>query len=180
MPSRSKKSRPRKPSDGASAAKSAPPIDAALTELVRRSVRAGVWLVLRLVCAGFLLALVARQSPALAKAGAWLQPLAGLLVTLPFFTALGKNYAWRIALGRAYVAERRWSDAEKTLGVLTGARAALFDAAGEGRYHLAVARGALGRADDASRLFAEVAAQGAAAWREKARAEVGAGAVSSP
>lgn len=181
MPSRSKNkpAKPRAEARPARPADAAPPIETALPQLAQRSVRAAVWLVIRLVAVAVLTTMLVRQAPGLRSFRLVLDFIGALLVLVPFLTALGRNYGWRIRLGRAYATEERWADAETALGVLTGLRATLFDATGEGRYHLARVRRALGKREESARLFAEVAGQGSAEWREKAAREASADAVPS-
>ncbi len=94
--------------------------------------------------------------------------VAALFVVLPFFTAYGRIFAWRIALGRVYVHEKRWAEAERTLAVLDRKGYHPFDAAGEGAYWLALVRRARGQDDDARRLLELVARQGSAPWKGEA------------
>jgi hypothetical protein len=145
-----------------------PDVDAALAELARRHQRAIASLVVRVIAVGFLAALLCAQIPWLARHRSLVDALSGTLVLWPFFTALGHLYSWRIALGRAYAGAERWEDTERTLRPLTGLRARLFDAAGEGTYWLALAYRALGREVDSVRLL-EALASTNGGWAERAR-----------
>jgi uncharacterized protein HemY len=70
---------------------------------------------------------------------------------------LGKNAAWRVALGRSYAKVGHWEDAIATLAPLRKARARLLDATGEGTYWLAVSLQEVGQTDEARVLFEHVA-----------------------
>jgi hypothetical protein len=145
-----------------------PDAEIALTELSSRHLRALASLGVRLIAVGFLAALLCAQSPWLAQHRSLVDGLSGVLVLWPFFTALGRLYAWRIALGRTYAKAERWADVERTLRPLTGLRARLFDATGEGTYWLALARRAQGRNEEAARLLKSLAGAGGR-WAEQAR-----------
>jgi hypothetical protein len=108
--------------------------------LLRRQVRALVWLVVRIVLLSALSASLVRFSPWLAANRWTLDALSGILVLWPLWSAVGRNWAWRIALGRAYLGAGRFSDAETVLAPLDGLQGALFDATGEGRAALSAAR----------------------------------------
>lgn len=164
----------RKPTRSGSDARPAPPVDEALSALFRRSVRAVVALLVRLVAVGLLTALLDTQLPALRRNRPLVDAVAGMLVLYPFFTALGRNAAWRIALGRAYVREERWAEAERTLHPFRLRTHQVFDAAGEGLYWLARAQSGLGRADEAARLYGLVARHGRGEWQARAAAEIAA------
>jgi len=154
------------------ASSSLPPVEAALAALARRSLGAVILLLARLVAAAILLVLLERQFPALRQGAGLLvlEAAAGALVLWPFFTALGRAAAWRIALGRSYARAERWIEAERTLLVFTRAAYQPFDAAGEGTYWLAVARRGLGREEEARRLFRSVARSRRGPWRARAEA----------
>lgn len=152
---------------------SAPPVDEALAGLFRREVRAVVWLLVRIVAVALLATLLRARIPGLGRFGPIVDAVAAALVLWPFFTARGRVFAWRIALGRSYVREERWSDAERALRPLRRTRNQVFDATGEGAYWLAVSLRGLGRADEAAAVFAHVAAgRRGGEWRDRARAEV--------
>lgn len=150
----------------------APPVEEAMTALARRTVRAIVFFFVRLVGVGILMTVIELQFPAIARVRIVFEAFAGMIVLLPFFTSLGRAFAWRIALGAAYVRESRWNDADRALSVFEGGRARLFDAAGEGAYWLGVARRGLGSIDDARRIWSWVAANQRGPWAERAAAEV--------
>jgi hypothetical protein len=144
--------------------------DAALAELSRRHLRALAALGVRVVAVGFLAALLCVQVSWLGRHRGVLDALSGVLVLWPFFTDLGRLYAWRIALGRTYANAGRWAEAERALAPLTGLRGRLFDATGEGTYFLAVARRALGQDGAADALFQQLAGSVGGPWGERARA----------
>lgn len=150
----------------------APPLESALAALSRRHLRAVLALLARIAALGLLMALLSSQSPALAKARVLMDAVAGALALWPFFTALGRLYGWRIALGRSYVRESRFADADCALSPLVvGLRARLFDATGEGAYWLATARRGLGREAEARPLWETIAREHPVGeWGERARA----------
>jgi hypothetical protein len=147
-----------------------PDADGALAELSRRHLRVLAALGVRVVAVGFFAALLCVQAPWFGRHRGALDALSGVLVLWPLFTDLGRLYAWRIALGRTYAKAGQWAEAERMLAPLTGLRARLFDATGEGTYYLAVARRALGRDGDADALFQQLAGSTGGAWGERARA----------
>lgn len=153
------------------AGRAAPPAHDALRALARRGLRAAVFLFVRLVGVALLVSVwEASGAPGFGRARLLVDGMASLLVVLPFFTAYGRIFAWRIALGRAYVGEKRWAEAERTLAALDRKGYHPFDAAGEGAYWLALVRRALGHHDDARRLLDLVARQGNGHWKSEADA----------
>jgi hypothetical protein len=117
-----------------------PELSDALRELLRRQVRAVVWLVVRIIALSALSASLVISVPWL-RTNRWLlDALSGVLVLWPLWGAVGRNWAWRIALGRAYQNAGRLADAEAVLKPLDGLQGALFDATGEGRKALAAVR----------------------------------------
>lgn len=136
-----------------------PEVGEALKRLDVGHRRAVASLIARLVSVAFLIAILSIQLPAVRNALPIANALGIALIAWPFFTTTGRLYGWRISLGRQYAEAQCWADAEKALLPLTGVRSALFDAVGEGRYHLALAWRALGKTDDARRLLSEVSAQ---------------------
>lgn len=155
----------------AAAASIAPPVEAALSGLVGRTVRAVVFVFVRLVGLALLVSVLAARSPWIEAHRAYFDAGAALLVVLPFFTTLGRIFGWRIALGRAYVREGRWAEAERALAPFARRRWTYhpFDAAGEGAYWLAVARQQSGQGEPARRLFDLVVRHGAEPWRTQAQ-----------
>ena len=133
--------------------------DTALRQLAVGHARAVFSLLLRLLSAGFLIALLTIQLPAVRRALPLANAVGVALVAWPFFTSMGRLYGWRIALGRRCAEANQWEDAVRTLTPLVGMRATLFDAGGEGRYHLALALQHLGRDDEAQRQWREIANQ---------------------
>lgn len=122
---------------------SLPPLDEALRALLRRQVRAVVWLLVRMLLLAMLTAWLVLLSPWLRQNRWLLDTPSGLLVLWPFVTAVGRNWLWRIALGRAYCQAGRFADAERTLRPLDGLQGRLFDAQGDGARALAEARSRL-------------------------------------
>jgi hypothetical protein len=117
-----------------------PELPVALRELLRRQVRAVVWLVVRIVALSALSASLVMASPWL-RANRWILDMgAGVLVLWPLWGSVGRNWAWRIALGKSYLAAGRHADAEIVLKPLDGLQGILFDATGEGREALESAR----------------------------------------
>jgi hypothetical protein len=147
----------------------APPATDALAALRQRTARAVASMLVRLVAVAVLDTILNRSAPGLRPAPGVLDAVGALLVLWPFFTALGRIYAWRIALGRAYVREMRWSDAQQALAPFVHPRVRLlFDATGEGTYLLATARRADGHKDLANRLLRQLAAERRGCWSEAA------------
>ena len=168
-----KSSKKSESSEAAKKVTSAPPLGEALAGLSRRTGWAIGSLVVRIVAVATLNTILAHQLPWLAQNRAVLDALGGVLVLWPFFTALGRGYAWRIALGRTYAKEQRWSDAEQTLSPFLHPRTRLFfDAKGEGIYWLAMARQALGAGDDARRLLQRLADERRGDWSDRAREQL--------
>lgn len=158
------------------AAPALPPVEEALATLARRNLRAVIHLAVRLVATAILLVLLEAQFPGLRRGPGRLvlEAGGGALVLWPFFTALGRAAAWRIALGRSYARAGRWSAAEQTLLPFTRAAYQPFDAAGEGTYWLATTRRALGHEDEARRLLEAVARSRRGEWQARAAAELAA------
>jgi hypothetical protein len=165
--SRTSKAKPARASSGVAA----PPVDEALTALLRRSVRAWVWLAVRVVALALLTSVLAMQLPWVRQNKGLVDALSGVLVLWPFFTATGRNWAWRIALGRAYAREGRWAEAERALSPLALPSRQIFDATGEGAYWLAVALREQGQGDPARRLFEQTARGRRGEWADRAAAE---------
>ncbi len=151
-------------------ARPAPPLGEAMSALLRRNVRAVVFVFVRLVAVALLSTLLERQIPSVRRNRLLVDAIGSVLVIWPFYTAIGRNAAWRIALGRAYVREGRWAEAERALLPFLRRGYQPFDAGGEGAYWLAVALRALGREKDALRLFQSVTRTRRGPWREKAEA----------
>ena len=149
-----------------------PTLAVAKRELMAREARAFAWMLLRLVCVAFLLTFLVRAAPGLAPFRVVGDAVGGVLILAPLFTSLGQTFAWRIRLGKAYCDAARFADAETVLSPLSGLRATLFDARGEGRFHRAVALAALNHFADAEPIYRDVAATGRDPWREKANAEL--------
>ena len=157
-------------------AAAAPPAEDALAALFRRNLRSVVALAVRVVAVGLLLALLERELPWVRRNRLFVEALGSVLVVWPFFTAVGRNAAWRIALGRAYVQEKRWAEAERALLPFSRRGYQPFDAGGEGAYWFAVTLRAIGRAEESRHLFRSIAQTRRGPWREKAEAELAASA----
>lgn len=149
----------------------APAASEALAALQRRSIRVVIFLFVRLVAVAVLVTILTLRHPALRVNRLVLEAAGLLLVVLPTFTAIGRGFAWRIALGRAYVREERWAEAEQTLRVFDRAGYQPFDSTGEGAYWMAVTHRAQGRSEAARGLFDFVARQGRDPWRARASSE---------
>ncbi|MBC7806243.1 MAG: hypothetical protein H7145_08840 [Akkermansiaceae bacterium] len=149
-----------------------PALETARRELMTREARAFAWMLVRLVCVAFLITMLTRSAPGLQPLRILFDAVGGVLILAPLFTSLGQTFAWRIALGKAYLTEYRFDDADALLAVLSGLRAKLFDANGEGRYYRAVALRSSQRTTEADLIFREVAGQGREPWQEKARTEL--------
>jgi len=147
-----------------------PDVDQALGELSRRSGRAFASLLVRIVAIGVLNVLMVRAVPALRSARPIMDVIGAALAVWPYFTALGRAYAWRIALGRAYVRAMWWPEAQRTLAPLRHPRVRLlFDASGEGIYLLALTQRALGATEEAERLFSVLSREGRGKWSAEAQ-----------
>ena len=157
-------------SPGAAPITDAPPADQALPALAARTARTFVFLFVRLAAVALLVTLLQARLPWVQDHRTLVDGIAALLVVLPFFTALGRGFAWRIALGRAYVREERWAEAERTLAPFNRRSYHPFDAAGEGAYWLALTHRALNRPDEARALLEFVARSGRGEWRDRAAA----------
>ncbi len=151
---------------------SLPLLETARRELMVREARAFAWMFVRLVCVAFLITMLVRSAPALQPFRVIFDAIGGVLILTPLFTGLGRTFGWRIALGKAYTDERRFADADAVLMVLSGLRATLFDANGEGRYYRSLALSGLHRTSDAESILRNVTEQGREPWREKAQAEL--------
>jgi hypothetical protein len=158
-----------------------PPLEEALAELSRRTGWAIGSLVVRIVAIAVLNTILVHQIPWLGRNRVLLDAIGGALVLWPFFTALGQGYAWRIALGRTYAKEQRWSDADRTLTPFLHPRTRLFfDATGEGIYWLALSRSALGNIEDSRRLLQRLADERRGVWSDRARESLGTSGVPQP
>ncbi len=119
---------------------SLPGRDDALRELLRRQLRAVVWLAVRIVLFGMVSASVVLSSPWWREHRALLDIVAGIGTLWPLWTAVSRNWAWRTRLGRAYLDAGRVDDALVVLQPLDGFQGSLFDATGDGRRWLSEAR----------------------------------------
>lgn len=153
----------------ASAVTTLPEPETALPELSRRYIRLWISLLVRIVALGILTAILVRQSSWLENNRVLLDSLSGVLALWPFFTGMGKLYAWRIVLGRKYAEAERWTDAAQTLAPVGGIQGRLFDVTGEGRYWLAIALHGTGKAQEAKELLSWVAALPGGEWAKRAK-----------
>ena len=117
-----------------------PELSDAQKTLFRRQVRAVAMLLVRIVLIALLTATLTLSVPWLRTNRAILDMGGGVLALWPLWSAVGRNWAWRIALGRAYASADRFADAESLLRPLDGLQGSLFDATGAGREALSEAR----------------------------------------
>jgi len=115
----------------------------AMRQLARRQWGAIGMLFLRVVLLSVLSTALRIQIPALRSVQPLVDAVSGMLALWPFWTAVGRNWQWRIALGRAYADAGRPADAVRVLAALDGVQGKLFDAQGTGAAVLARSREAL-------------------------------------
>jgi len=115
----------------------------AMAILARRQRQAIGFLVFRVLLLSLLSGILRVQMPWLRSVEGGMDAVAGVLALWPFWTAVGRNWQWRIALGTAYVNAGRFPDAVLVLQALDGIQGKLFDARGDGAQALATARQAL-------------------------------------
>lgn len=120
-----------------------PDRDAAMRTLFQRQVRATVMLFVRVVGLSIVTTILKIQMPWLRPYSALLDALSGVLALWPFWTAVGRNWQWRMELGKAYCDAGRFTDAVAVLEALDGVQGRLFDAQGSGAAILAKAREAV-------------------------------------
>ncbi len=120
-----------------------PEPSAAMETLARRQRMAVGMLVFRILLLSLLSGILRVQMPWLRSVEAGMDAMAGVLALWPFWTAVGRNWQWRIALGSAYVNAGRFPEAVAVLGALDGIQGKLFDARGDGAKALSTARKAL-------------------------------------
>lgn len=111
-----------------------------MRQLVKRQWAAIGMLLLRIVLISVLVTVLRMQMPWIRSAQPILDGAGGVLALWPFWTAVGRNWAWRIALGKAYVEAGRHADAIRVLRALDGVQGRLFDVQGEGMRILTQAR----------------------------------------
>ena len=118
-----------------------PELTAAMAALAARQRRAAGLLFLRVLLLSILAGVIKTQMPWMRNLDFVFDAGMGILALWPFWTAMGRNWQWRIALGSAYVNAGRFAEAAQLLGPLDGVQGRLFDARGEGAALLAQARG---------------------------------------
>lgn len=117
-----------------------PDREAAMRTLFQRQIRATVMLGVRVVGLAVLTTILKIQMPWLRPYSAVLDALSGILALWPFWTSVGRNWQWRIELGKAYADAGQFVDAIAVLEALDGIQGKLFDAQGVGAAALAKAR----------------------------------------
>lgn len=117
-----------------------PERDEALKQLFRRQVQALMALLIRILLLAMLSAFLLQQWPLLRQYRWFLDTLTGILCIGPLLKSVTRNWGWRIALGKAYLAADRFGDAEALLRPLEGIQGQLFDLSGEGLETLKKAR----------------------------------------
>lgn len=120
-----------------------PDRDTAMSILARRQRNAIGLLIFRVLLLSILSGILRVQMPWLRSVEVGMDAVAGVLALWPFWTASGRNWQWRIALGTAYVNAGRFRDAVLVLQALDGIQGKLFDARGDGAKALATARQAI-------------------------------------
>ncbi|WP_309709488.1 hypothetical protein [Armatimonas sp.] len=106
---------------------SLPEREVALRQLLRRQLRAFIFVLVRLVAWGLLLTLIKPLWVGRLWLDNLLFGLGALLCGIPLFKDISRNWGWRIALGVTYLNANRLEDAEALLAPLTGIQALLFD-----------------------------------------------------
>ncbi len=112
---------------------SLPELDTALKSLYRLQVRALWMLAVRVILLSMLITVLRITIPGIRTINMILDAAAGSLALWPFWTSIGRNWAWRYRLADAYIKASRYQDALIVLEPLQGVQARLFDADGYGR-----------------------------------------------
>lgn len=110
-----------------------PELEAALKSLYRLQVRALWMLAVRVILLSMLITVLRITIPGIRSISMVLDAVAGSLALWPFWTSVGRNWAWRYKLADAYIKASRFRDAVTVLEPLQGVQARLFDADGQGR-----------------------------------------------
>lgn len=110
-----------------------PELESALKSLYRLQVRALWMLAVRVVLLSMLITVLRITIPGVRSISMILDAVAGSLALWPFWTSIGRNWAWRYKLADAYIKASRFDDALAVLEPLQGVQARLFDADGHGR-----------------------------------------------
>jgi hypothetical protein len=90
-------------------------------------------LAVRVVLLSMLITVLRITIPGIRSINMILDAAAGSLALWPFWTSIGRNWAWRYRLADAYIKAERYKDALAVLEPLQGVQARLFDADGSGR-----------------------------------------------
>ena len=110
-----------------------PELESALKSLYRLQVRAMWMLAVRVILLSMLITVLRITIPGIRSISMILDAAAGSLALWPFWTTIGRNWAWRYKLADAYIKASRFQDALTVLEPLQGVQARLFDADGQGR-----------------------------------------------
>ena len=110
-----------------------PELESALKSLYRLQVRAMWMLAVRVILLSMLITVLRITIPGIRSITMILDAAAGSLALWPFWTSIGRNWAWRYKLADAYIKASRFQDALTVLEPLQGVQARLFDADGQGR-----------------------------------------------
>ncbi|MFM7187002.1 MAG: hypothetical protein ACKO14_04220 [Armatimonadota bacterium] len=109
-----------------------PELESALKSLYRLQVRALWMLAVRVILLSMLITVLRITIPGIRSISMILDAAAGSLALWPFWTSIGRNWAWRYKLADAYIKASRFQDALTVLEPLQGVQARLFDADGQG------------------------------------------------
>ena len=96
-------------------------------------------LAVRVILLSMLITVLRITIPGVRSINMILDAAAGSLALWPFWTSIGRNWAWRYKLADAYIKAERYPDALTVLEPLQGVQARLFDADGQGRVLKALA-----------------------------------------
>ena len=110
-----------------------PDLEPALKSLYRLQIRALWMLAVRVILLSMLITVLRITIPGVRSINMILDAVAGSLALWPFWTSIGRNWAWRYKLADAYIKAERYPDALTVLEPLQGVQARLFDADGQGR-----------------------------------------------
>lgn len=110
-----------------------PELESALKSLYRLQVRALWMLAVRVILLSMLITVLRITIPGIRSVSMILDAAAGSLALWPFWTSIGRNWAWRYKLADAYIKADRYQDALTVLEPLQGVQARLFDADGQGK-----------------------------------------------
>ncbi|MFY8051213.1 MAG: hypothetical protein ACOVP2_01235 [Armatimonadaceae bacterium] len=122
-----------KTKQGTADASDLPELESALKSLYRLQFRALWMLAVRVVLLSMLITVLRISIPGIRSVSMILDAVAGSLALWPFWTSIGRNWAWRYKLADSYIKASRFDDALAVLEPLQGVQARLFDADGHGR-----------------------------------------------